>query len=88
MTAAEKPVLASPLPADIDARKAAMKAWYESLRDRICAAFEAIEDEIGDKAVFSGLTKIEPLAAAIEAMLADCAAYASYQTHFGGPPET
>jgi coproporphyrinogen III oxidase len=48
MSAAEKPVLSSPLPPDIDARKAAMKAWHESLRDRICAAFEAIEDEIGN----------------------------------------
>ena len=48
MSAAEKPVLPSPLPPDIDDRKAAMKAWYEGLRDRICAAFEAIEDEIGD----------------------------------------
>ena len=45
-----------------------------------------IEDEIGDKAVFSGLTKIEPLATTIDAMLADCAAYASYRAHFGGPP--
>ncbi len=45
-----------------------------------------IEDSIGDKAVFSGLVKIEPLAAAIEAMLADVAAYASYKAHFGGPP--
>jgi coproporphyrinogen III oxidase len=48
MSAAEKPVLTSPLPPDIDARKAAMKSWYESLRDRICKTFEAIEDEIGD----------------------------------------
>jgi predicted DsbA family dithiol-disulfide isomerase len=45
-----------------------------------------LEDGIGDKAVFSGLTKIEPLAAALDAMLADVAAYASYQAHFGGPP--
>lgn len=45
-----------------------------------------ITDDIGDKAVFSGLVKIEPLAAAIDAMLADVAAYASYQAHFGGPP--
>lgn len=45
-----------------------------------------IEDEIGDKAVFSGLVKIEPLAATIDAMLADTAAYASYKVHFGGPP--
>ena len=45
-----------------------------------------IEDAIGDKAVFSGLVKIEPLAATLDAMLADTAAYASYQAHFGGPP--
>ena len=45
-----------------------------------------IEDAIGDKAVFSGLTQLAPLAATIDAMLADCAAYASYQAHFGGPP--
>jgi coproporphyrinogen III oxidase len=48
MPSTEKPNLPSPLPHDIDARKAAMKAWYESLRDRICALFEAIEGEIGD----------------------------------------
>ena len=47
-----------------------------------------LEDAIGDKAVFSGLVKIEPLAATIDAMLADTAAYASYQAHFGGPPPT
>ena len=41
---------------------------------------------IGDKAVFSGLAKPEPLAAAIEAMLADEAAYAAYKVRHGGPP--
>ena len=45
-----------------------------------------ITDDIGDKAVFSGLVKIEPLASAIDAMLADVAAYASFKAHFGGPP--
>lgn len=45
-----------------------------------------VEDEIGDKAVFSGLVKIEPLVATIDAMLADVAAYASFQAHFGSPP--
>jgi len=59
MSAAEKPNLPSPLPADIDARKAAMSAWHESLRDRICAAFEAIEDEAGDVHA----ARIGPLAA-------------------------
>jgi predicted DsbA family dithiol-disulfide isomerase len=42
-----------------------------------------LTDEIGDKAVFSGLVRLEPLAATIEAMLADTAAYASHQAHHG-----
>ena len=46
-----------------------------------------ITDDIGDKAVFSGLVKIEPLAATIEAMLADTAAYAAHQAHYGSPPK-
>jgi predicted DsbA family dithiol-disulfide isomerase len=45
-----------------------------------------LEDAIGDKVVFSGLTRIEPIAATIDAMLADCAAYASFRAHFGDPP--
>jgi coproporphyrinogen III oxidase len=36
-----------PLPpaAILDQRKAEARAWFETLRDQICAAFEAIEDE-------------------------------------------
>ena len=45
-----------------------------------------LEDAIGDRAVFSGLVKAAPLAATIEAMLADTAAYASFEAHFGKPP--
>lgn len=45
-----------------------------------------IENAIGDRAVFSGLVRVEPLAAAIDALLADQAAYASYRAHFGEPP--
>ncbi|MCC6232661.1 MAG: disulfide bond formation protein DsbA, partial [Verrucomicrobiales bacterium] len=45
-----------------------------------------IEDDIGDRAVFSGLVQIEPLAATLDAMVADCAAYASWRAHFGDPP--
>jgi len=45
-----------------------------------------LTDDIGDKAVFSGLVRIEPLAATIDAMLADQAAYAAHRVHFGGPP--
>ena len=45
-----------------------------------------VEDGIGDKAVFSGLVRIEPLAATIEAMLADTAAYVAHGAHYGSPP--
>lgn len=41
---------------------------------------------IGDKAVFSGVVRIEPLAATIEAMLSDAAAYAAHLAHHGKPP--
>ncbi len=47
-----------------------------------------IEDAIGDKAVFSGLAKIEPLAATIDAMLSDVAGYAAHAAHLGGPPKS
>jgi predicted DsbA family dithiol-disulfide isomerase len=45
-----------------------------------------LEDAIGDKAVFSGVVRIEPLAATIEAMLADTAAYAAHAAHHGASP--
>ncbi len=45
-----------------------------------------IEDAIGDRAVFSGLVRLDPLVATIEAMLADVAAYADFQVRRPGPP--
>ena len=36
----------------LDAEQAAARAWFENLRDRICAAFEAIEREAGSDARF------------------------------------
>jgi predicted DsbA family dithiol-disulfide isomerase len=46
-----------------------------------------LQNSIGDRAVFSGVVRAEPLAAAIETLLADEAAYVSWKTHFGDPPK-
>jgi predicted DsbA family dithiol-disulfide isomerase len=45
-----------------------------------------LQDAIGDKAVFSGLVRLEPLVATINAMLSDTAAYAAHAEHHGNPP--
>ncbi len=45
-----------------------------------------IDSEIGDRAVFSGFAKIEPLAAASDAMLEDLAFYESHAARYGTPP--
>jgi coproporphyrinogen III oxidase len=37
----------------LDAEQAAARTWFESLRDRICAEFEAIEREAGSEARFA-----------------------------------
>jgi predicted DsbA family dithiol-disulfide isomerase len=44
------------------------------------------DSEIGDRAIFSGFAKVAPLAATLDSMLDDCAAYASHDAHFGAPP--
>jgi coproporphyrinogen III oxidase len=40
---------------ELDAEQQAARDWFESLRDRICAAFEAIEGEAGSDARFDYL---------------------------------
>jgi len=47
-----------------------------------------LESNIGDRAVFSGTWRAEPLIAAIDSMLADATAYASWKTHIGDPPQS
>jgi coproporphyrinogen III oxidase len=50
---------------DLDDQQAAARTWFESLRDRICAAFEAIEREAGSDAAFaySGWDRADPAGA-------------------------
>jgi len=46
-----------------------------------------IEDSIGDRAIFSGLVAFAPLAATLDAMLADTAAYEAHAAYQGAPPK-
>jgi predicted DsbA family dithiol-disulfide isomerase len=72
--------------AAVRARVHASTAEFHSHRIGQRPAF-ILEDAIGDKAVFSGIVRIEPLAATIDAMLSDTAAYASHAAHHGNPPK-
>jgi predicted DsbA family dithiol-disulfide isomerase len=45
-----------------------------------------IDSDIGDRAVFSGFARVEPLAATIDAMLEDIVFYESFAAHFGSAP--
>jgi len=45
-----------------------------------------IDTEIGDRVIFSGVVKLEPLAATLDSMLDDATAYAAHKAHFGDPP--
>ena len=70
---------------EIEKRVRAATAEFHALQVTQRPAF-VLEDNIGDRAVFSGLIKTAPIAAALDAMLDDAAAYASHAAHFGSPP--
>src|SRR5437763_4233335 len=70
---------------EVEARARASTAEFHALRVTQRPTF-VIDSEIGDRAIFSGFAKLEPIAATIDAMLDDLAAYASHAAHFGGPP--
>ncbi len=72
---------------EIETRVRASTTEFHALQITQRPAF-VLEDPIGDKAVFSGLVTTAPLIAAIDAMLADTAAYAAHAAHFGQPPAT
>ncbi len=71
---------------EVSERVRTSTAEFHSLQITQRPAF-LLEDTIGDRAVFSGLVALAPLAATIDAMLADTAAYATHAAHFGTPPK-
>lgn len=66
----------------VEARARASTAEFHSLKIRQRPTF-VIESDIGDRTVFSGVWKLDPLVAALEAMFEDSAAYTSYRAHHG-----
>jgi predicted DsbA family dithiol-disulfide isomerase len=70
---------------EIAARTRASTAEFQALQVNQRPTF-LIENSIGDRSVFSGIVRCEPLVAALEALLADELAYASWNAHFGDPP--
>ena len=69
----------------VEARVRASTAEFHALRVTQRPTF-VIDSEIGDRAVFSGFAKLPPIAATVDAMLEDIAAYESHKAHFGEPP--
>ena len=87
--------------ANLDAAKLRAAAESKEVQERVKASTQeffahqikqrpafVLTDSIGDKVVFSGLVKLDPLAATIEAMMGDVAAYAAHAAHFGLPPKS
>jgi predicted DsbA family dithiol-disulfide isomerase len=70
---------------EIEKRIRACTAEFHAMRITQRPAF-VIDSEIGDRAIFSGVVKIEPLAATLDSMLDDAVAYAAHKAHFGDPP--
>jgi predicted DsbA family dithiol-disulfide isomerase len=70
---------------EVEAKARASTAEFHALQVTQRPTF-VVDSEIGDRAIFSGFARVEPIAATIDAMLEDLAAYASHAAHFGEPP--
>jgi predicted DsbA family dithiol-disulfide isomerase len=71
--------------AEVEKRIRASTAQWHELRVTQRPTF-VIDTKIGDRAIFSGVIKLEPIAATIDSMLEDAAFYATHAAHFGEPP--
>lgn len=80
-------ILAKAKSPEIAARAQVTTAEFHALQVNQRPTF-LFENSIGDRALFSGIARTEPLAAAIEALLSDEAGYVSWKAHFGDVPTT
>ncbi len=69
----------------VEKRMRASTAEFHAMQITQRPAF-VIDTEIGDRAVFSGVVRLEPLAATLDSMLDDVIGYAAHKAHFGEPP--
>lgn len=83
----EHALLAKARSPEIEKRVRASTAKFYALQVTQRPTF-VLESNIADRAVFSGCWRVEPLVAALDAMLADATAYASWKAHMGGPPQS
>jgi predicted DsbA family dithiol-disulfide isomerase len=81
----EKKLLERAKSPQIEQRIRATTAEFHALQVTQRPTF-VIDTTIGDRAVFSGLVRLEPLAATIDGMLDDAVSYAAHKAHFGDPP--
>ena len=72
---------------EIEQRIRESTAEFHALQITQRPAF-VIDTEIGDRAIFSGVVKLEPVAATLDSLLDDAAAYAAHKAHFGDPPKS
>src|SRR6266700_7197076 len=85
--------------ANVDAKKLLERARSPVVEARVradTADFHALQvtqrptfvfdSEIGDRAVFSGIVRLDPFVAIMDSMLDDAAAYTAHKAHFGEPP--
>src|SRR5438552_3472175 len=70
---------------EVEARARASTAEFHALQVTQRPTF-VVDSEIGDRAIFSGFAKFEPIAATIDAMLDDLAAYEVHAAPFRVPP--
>jgi predicted DsbA family dithiol-disulfide isomerase len=81
----KKKLLETAQSAAVEKRMRASTSEFQAMQITQRPSF-VIDTEIGDRAIFSGVVRLEPLAATLDSMLDDATAYAAHKAHFGDPP--